>query len=229
MHEASHAHIVTTTVHGRYLLGSTAGAGAGLLVGFHGYGELADAQMDRLRAIPGSDLWVLASVQALHPFYRGRSNDVVASWMTRLDREHAIADNVAYVCAVVEDIGRRVPFTTVVYAGFSQGVAMAFRAALHGRQRGAVIALGGDVPPELKSGDTSGWRGLPVLLGRGTQDPWLTAAQLSSDLEFLRAAGAAVTPVVFDGGHEWAAEFRAAAGEWLRGRRPRSRGPDSAY
>jgi predicted esterase len=225
MHKASHAHLVTATVHGRYLFDSTAGRGAGLLVGFHGYAELADAQMDRLRAIPGSELWVLASVQALHPFYRGRSNDVVASWMTRLDREQAIADNVAYVGAVVADIRRRVQFSTIVYAGFSQGVAMAFRAALRGPHRGAVIALGGDVPPELKSGDTSGWRGLPVLLGRGTQDPWLTEDQLTRDLEFLRAAGAEVTPVIFDSGHEWAPAFCAAAGEWLmdRGSALRSR------
>jgi predicted esterase len=224
MHEASHAHVVATTVHGRYLLDSTAGAGAGLLVGLHGYGELADAQMDRLRALPGAHEWVLASVQALHPFYRGRSHEVVASWMTRLDREHAIADNVAFV----GDIACRSGLPTIVYAGFSQGVAMAFRAAVHGPHRGAVMALGGDVPPELKEGDPSRWRGLPVLLGRGRQDPWLTEEQLALDLEFLRAAGAEVTPVVFDGGHEWAAEFRAAAGEWLRDRRPRSRGPDSA-
>lgn len=219
MHKASHAHLVAATVHGRYLLDSTAGRGANLIVGFHGYAELAEAQMDRLRAVPGAQRWLLASVQALHPFYRGRSNQVVASWMTRLDREYAIADNAAYVRAVVEDIARRASFTSIVYAGFSQGVAMAFRAAVHGPHRGAVMALGGDVPPELKEGDASRWRGLPVLLGRGRQDPWLTEQQLALDLEFLRAAGAEVTPVIFDGGHEWALPFCAVAGEWLAARR----------
>jgi predicted esterase len=212
------AHFVTTTVHGRYLLDDPAADRAGVLLGFHGYAELAEAQMDRLRAIPGADRWLLASVQALHPFYRGRTNEVVASWMTRLDRERAIADNVSYVAGVVDDIARRAPFADVVYAGFSQGVAMAFRAALCGPRRGAVIALGGDVPPELRAGDRSRWHGLPVLLGRGAQDPWLTEAQLARDLEFLRDAGAEVTPVVFDGGHEWAPAFCAAAGTWLAAR-----------
>lgn len=215
MRTQSQAHLVAATVHGRYLLDAARERGAGLIVGFHGYAELAEAQMERLRAIPGADRWLLASVQALHPFYRGRTDEVVATWMTRMDRERAIADNVAYVGAVLEDISHRAPFGGVVYAGFSQGAAMAFRAALLGPRRGPVMALGGDVPPELKTGDRSRWQGLPVLLGRGTRDPWLTEAQLTRDLEFLRSAGARVSPATFEGGHEWAPEFDAMAGEWL--------------
>ena len=215
MRTHSQAHLVAATVHGRYLLDADSERGAGLIVGFHGYAELAEAQMERLRAIPGADRWLLASVQALHPFYRGRTDEVVATWMTRMDREQAIADNVAYVRAVLEDIAHRAPFGSAVYAGFSQGVAMAFRAALQGPRRGPVMALGGDVPPELKTGDNSRWEGLPVLLGRGTRDPWLTEAQLTCDLEFLRCAGAHVTPATFEGAHEWAPEFVAMAGEWL--------------
>ncbi len=64
------------------------------------------------------------SVQALNRFYN-RSNDaIVANWMTREDRELAIADNLAYV-----DGGRgRRPRDqhrnqcALVYVGFSQGV-----------------------------------------------------------------------------------------------------------
>jgi predicted esterase len=219
MNHDPHARLVAATVHGRYLLDLSAGRARGLLVGFHGYAEVAETQVERLRAIPGADTWMLASVQALHPFYRGRSNDVVASWMTRLDREHAITDNVAYLGAVLDDIAGRVRFDTVVYAGFSQGVAMAFRAALLGPRRGAVMAVGGDVPPESKTGDTSRWQHLPVLLGRGTEDPWLTESQWADDLRFLRDAGATVTPAVFAGGHEWNSEFAAMAGVWLADRR----------
>ena len=38
-----------------------------------------------------------------------------------------------------------------------------------------------------------------------------------SDLEFLENAGVPATRLVFDGGHEWADEFRAEAGRFLAG------------
>ena len=122
-----------------------------MLVGFHGYAESADMQLERLRAIPGSDEWVIISIQGLHRFYDRRRNEVIASWMTRQGREHAIADNLAYVDAVVDAVSReRAAAPGIVFAGFSQGVAMAFRAAASSTRRvGGVIAVGGDVPPEI--------------------------------------------------------------------------------
>ena len=111
--------------------------------------ENARTQMERLQAIPGAALWTLVSVQALHRFYRGRSEEVVASWMTSEDRDAAIADNIEYVDAALDAVPHG-PATRIVYAGFSQGVAMAFRSAVRGRHGAAgVIGIGGDVPPEL--------------------------------------------------------------------------------
>ena len=47
--------IVAATVHGRYLAIPPASSGpAPLLVGFHGYAEDAETQLERLRAIPES-------------------------------------------------------------------------------------------------------------------------------------------------------------------------------
>lgn len=211
-------HLLPATVHGRYLLEEPATPTGGLLVGFHGYAETADTQLARLRALPGSDAWTLASIQALHPFYRGRSEEVVASWMTRLDRERAIADNIAYVLAVVAALRRRLPPGPTVYAGFSQGVAMAFRAALADEVEAAVLALGGDVPPELLEGDRSRWRGRFVLLARGSAEPWLSEARFAADIAALEAAGAEVTPVVFEGGHEWNVAFCERVAPWLEAR-----------
>ena len=37
-----------------------------MLVGFHGYAEDAEAQLERLRAIPESTRWLSVSIQALH-------------------------------------------------------------------------------------------------------------------------------------------------------------------
>lgn len=185
----------------------------GLLVGFHGYGENAEIQMERLAAIPGIDGWTLVSVQGLHRFYKGRAEDVVASWMTRQDREDAIRDNVAYVDNVVE--ATRVSGEPIVCLGFSQGVAMAFRAAVRGRVKASgVIGVGGDVPPELLA-DSASW--FPrVLLTRGTRDEWYTAEKMGKDYRALRPRVDDVQTLEYDGGHEWTEEVARAAGEFLQ-------------
>ena len=213
--------LIETPTHGRVLVRKAGGqAPAGLLVGFHGYAETAEIQRARLEAIPGADAWTLLSVQALHRFYRGRSEEVVASWMTRQDRDAAIGDNVRYVGAAIEAVrpaGRT--SDRVVFTGFSQGVPMAFRAALLGRSPCAgIIAVGGEIPPEL-AGDPS-LRFPPVLIVRGTRDEWYTEARFDANVRSLEARNLEVSPVVFDGGHEWGGSAAAAAGAFLSSLQP---------
>ena len=209
--------LIETPIHGRVLWRAPeAGPIAGLLVGFHGYGEQADLQMERLVAVPGAARWGLASIQALHRFYRPRSQEVVASWMTRQDRDAAIADNLRYVDAAVQAVSRACGSDQrmVVYAGFSQGAPMAFRAAVHGRARCAgVVAVGGEIAPELLGRPDA--RFPPAVLVRGARDEWYSQAQLEADIAALEARRVAVRAVVFDGGHEWSAEAATAAGDLL--------------
>ena len=207
-------HLIPTLTHGRMLVRpARAAAARGLLVGFHGYAENAATQIDRLEAIPGASAWTLVSIQGLHRFYRGRTEDVVASWMTREDRDVAIADNLAYVAAAVDEVPHD-DSTRIVYAGFSQGVAMAFRAAVLGRDPGSgVIAIGGDVPPDLFTNRSL--RFPSVFLARGERDEWFTQLKFDADVAALTARSAPPTSVVYDGAHEWNAAVATAAGEFL--------------
>jgi len=207
--------LIETPTHGRVIVRErTAPTRAGLLVGFHGYAETAEIQIARLAAVPGADAWTLLSVQALHRFYRGRSEEVVSSWMTRQDRDTAIADNVRYVDAAIAAVRTSGSNDPIVYAGFSQGVAMAFRSAVLGRWPGAgVVAVGGDVPPELLEDGTL--RFPDVLMVRGTADEWYTQANFESDVEGLKARSCKIEPVVFDGGHEWSNAASESAGTFL--------------
>jgi predicted esterase len=206
---------IAALVHGRYLLESPPDpAGCPLLVGFHGYGENAERHLEELRSLPGSSRWVLCAVQALHPFYN-RTGQVIASWMTRQQREHSILDNIRYAASVVSEVKRELPVSErLVYLGFSQGAAMAYRAAAgSGHACLGVVALGGDVPPELASRDLGHFP--PVLLGRGSSEEWYDAAKMEHDVELLRGKGIDVRSFVFEGGHEWTNEFRAQAGRFL--------------
>ena len=202
---------IEAPAHGRVLVRDV-DSPRGLLVGFHGYAETAEAQLERLAAMPGTDAWTLVAAQGLNRFYRGRTQDVVAGWMTRQDRGDAIRDNVAYVDNVIE--ATRSGSEPIVVAGFSQGVAMAFRAAVLGRAGASgVIAVGGDIPPELLAGSASPFP--RVLLIRGATDDWYTAKKLDADLSALRARGEDPQAFTHDGGHEWTADVAMAAGDFL--------------
>jgi predicted esterase len=203
---------IPVRIHGRFLV-APASEPAGFLVGFHGYAQNAEAMMEDLRRLPDSARWTLVAIQGLHRFYN-RENQVVASWMTREDRELAIADNVAFVDAVLDAVAHEhgTP-AAIVCVGFSQGVAMAYRTAARSARRiDAVIALAGDVPPELNVPAT---RLPPVLIGRGTRDRWYTEEKMQADLRVLAGMGVAARAHVFDGGHEWSAPFETEAAQFV--------------
>ena len=204
---------IEAPAHGRVLVHDV-DSPRGLLMGFHGYAETAETQLERLAAVPGTDAWTLVAAQGLNRFYRGRTQDVVAGWMTRQDRDDAIRDNVAYVDNVIE--ATRNGSEPIVVAGFSQGVAMAFRAAVLGRAGvNGVIAVGGDIPPELLAGSASASPFPRVLLIHGATDDWYTAKKLDADMSALRARGEEPEAFTHDGGHEWTADVAMAAGDFL--------------
>jgi predicted esterase len=213
------AHVVAARTHGRYFVRPPRGETAGILVGFHGYLESAEKHLVDLESIPGLDAWALVAVDALHAFYGSRSGSgrVVRGWMTRDLREEAIADNVAYVRGVVESARARFGWPLpVALLGYSQGAAMAWRAAvLAGHEVAAAIALAGDLPPELAALPSEVPFPRRALLARGEADDWYTAEKLELDRARLVPRGLEVETLTFAGGHEWTDDFRAAAGALL--------------
>ena len=218
-------HTLSASTMGRYLvepasrpvpLGDTP-----LLVGFHGYGQNAEMLMEDLRRIPGAAGWTLVSVQALHRFYNTKTQVVVGSWMTSLDRDQAIKDNLAYVGSVIAELraglrpelGAEMGGGKLVFAGFSQGAAMAWRATARFSPCDGLIVLGGDLPRDVAEAATLTLP--PILLGRGDRDTFYTADQLAKDLTVIEARGLQVETLRFEGGHEWHPSFLDAAGRFL--------------
>jgi predicted esterase len=211
-------HTIATGTHGRYLVDAPQGPGPWpVLMGFHGYAEAASVHLEELARLDPAHAWLRVSVQGLHRFYT-RAQDVVASWMTREDRALAVADNLAYAAAVRAAIARDYDTASpLVMVGFSQGAAQAYRAGLAAADACAgIIVLGGDLPPDVAAEAASL---PPVLIGRGHDDPWYSAARLAEDRERLTAAGVPFTVCEFDGAHEWGDVFVQAAAAWLAARR----------
>jgi predicted esterase len=200
---------IDTPTHGRVLVKDAVASKTDyrFLVGFHGYAQNAEDMIEELERIPGSDAWTLVSVQALHRFYSRGNERVVASWMTRQDRDLAIADNIVYVDRVVRSLLADAPQAPVVFVGFSQGVAMAYRAAILGAHRArAVIAVGGDVPPEVKTAPAEQFPA--ILVAAGETDPFYTPEKVDADEAFLVSIGVGHDVFRYPGAHEWTEALR---------------------
>ena len=206
---------VPARAHGRVVVRDAGydGKRSRLLLAFHGYAQHAESMIEMLEPVPDINRWTIASVQALHPFY-GRQNEVVASWMTRQDRELAIAENIDYVDDATVALQRERRADVIVCVGFSQGASMAWRAGVLGRRRAdGVVALAGDIPPELNDAPAENF---PIaLLAGGDKDEWYTAEKMNADLKLLEQKGAPHGSLRFNGGHEWTDEFRAELGRFL--------------
>lgn len=211
--------VVEARTHGRYLVRppATETPATAIVVGCHGYGENATRHMAELATIPGAERAALVSVDALNAFYDRKSGEVVRGWMTKELRELAIADNVDYLRAILDEVrprfGWRLP---LLFLGFSQGVAMAWRAAVAaGHGAAAMVALAGDVPPELLRMPAEVPFPRRVLLARGSLDDWYSETKMAEDVAALAARGVRAETLVFEGGHVWSDPFRAATGQLL--------------
>ena len=211
-------HFVRTEVQGRILVESAKGASeenTPYLIGFHGYAENAERHIACLQRIPLKGA-LRCAVQALHPFYN-RSEEVVASWMTKQDREQAIRDNLRYIDAAIQHLFDAYGQSKrLFFLGFSQGAAMAYRAAAGSSfPSRAVVSIGGDLPPELASIPLEHLP--PVLVCRGDSDPYYSEEQLRLDVERLRENGADADEFTYAGTHEWTEQLESGIGAFLEG------------
>ena len=165
---------------------------------------------------PARQRWLIVSVQGLHRFYRRRSGDVVAGWMTRQDRELAIADNRAFIAAVVDEVAQQWRLAhPLVLRGILPG-------CRHGLSRGMLVSTPRSAASSRSAATCrpssrarrSAEHG-PPYSGRGQRDEWYSADLFAADAVRLREAGVEVGTVVLDGGHAWTPAFSAEAGSVL--------------
>lgn len=92
----------------------------------HGYGQLVKYFIRKFTQLPQNLL--IVAPEGMHRFYRkGSSGRVGASWMTKEDREHDIADTISCLNKVDSIISEQFPIEKRYLLGFSQGGAAAAR------------------------------------------------------------------------------------------------------
>lgn len=174
----------------------------------HGYSMRAVPFLEDFRPVDDGSRLIVAP-EALSRYYDGpltahKTAPVVASWMTRDEREAEIRDYVAYLDRLHEVMTRRFagspPPVTVL--GFSQGGATALRWVVRGTVVPArVIVWASSMPPELDYANNERLRAATFTYVSGTADQFITAKVLDQQLGMLHDAKLPCRSLSFDGGH----------------------------
>lgn len=194
------------TVHrtARYHVLGDAVAARALWVVLHGYGQLARYFLRKFEGMEGGLL--IAAPEGLSRFYMDDGHSRVgATWMTREDREHEIADQISYLDRLADTLlATCPPGTPMNVLGFSQGVATACRWLGLGHARAQQLVLwGGNLPPDLPAGAwTARLSATRTLLVHGDRDPIVPGSVLAANEVVLRGAGVPHESLRHDGGHE---------------------------
>ena len=177
----------------------------------HGYGQLAADFIKEFEIIADSTR-VIVAPEALSRYYMANEagfhsteSKVVASWMTREDREAEIDDYVAYLDAVYDETISKVDRknASVTVLGFSQGGATANRWLTRGRSRadrlimwGALIASDAD----LNQAATF-FRDVKLTIVYGKKDQFANEKVIDEYQRVLTEKRIPFELLTFDGGH----------------------------
>lgn len=186
----------------------------------HGYGQLAGFFVRHFAPVAEAGMRVVAP-EALNRFYlespearvAGGSQRVGATWMTREDREHEIADYVAYLDQVADAaLSACAPGARLGVLGFSQGGTTAARWVARGRHRPhALVLWAAQIPDDLSLPTDLADVALTFVVGR--DDPYASREVVAGIEARLLAARVPHRMQWYDGGHRLdAAALRLALG-----------------
>lgn len=188
-----------------------------LLVVLHGYGQNCERFIRVFEPLQHRNILVVAP-QAPHQFYVKMNPKIVGfTWLTQYQRDRSIDEFVNYMQRL---LGRIVEMHScnrerVFFLGFSQGVSMAYRAAVSGKLPVAgVIACGADLPPDVSKKLSHAQR-FPVYIAHGIEDTVVPLEKARQAQATLRANNFQVEPFFFPGGHEIPGEVVEKFANWM--------------
>lgn len=213
-------HHLTVARAARYYLLGDSGSARRAWVGCHGYGQLAAAFIGYLSTAAGEGR-LLVAPEALSRFYLENGlGPIGASWMTREDREHEIADYIRFLDQVATQLQGRLPADHRLFAlGFSQGVATVSRWLVRGKSEMAGLILwAGTVAPELQpEALREKLAGKRVALVAGNKDEFVKPDWFDRETGRFTQAGADCRAFPFHGGHRLDRVILGQAMEFVEG------------
>lgn len=167
----------------------------------HGYAQLASDFLNEFNGI-STDRRLVVAPEGLHRFYhKGGADKVVASWMTKEDREDDIRDYVSWLDMAAADVLLRCrPDVKITVLGFSQGAATATRWITSGMTTiHHLILWCGFFPPDLREDFSVAETQLTIVTA--SDDRFISPEEEQRQLAIIKAKHATYKHIRFTGQH----------------------------
>jgi predicted esterase len=171
----------------------------------HGYGQLAEFFIRKFQAFDSADRLFIAPEGTNYQYLQGFSGRVGANWMTRHERERAIANNHRFLDFLLNDLlGKFKKRPKINILGFSQGAATATRWASNweGNIDRLVLWAGGFATDLILEDARVKFLNTEIHLVLGEKDELISPESIEIQEELIRDLGKVVHRHFFSGGHE---------------------------
>ena len=172
----------------------------------HGYGMLSEFFIKKFECILNDSTVVIAPEGSNRFYLENNYYRVGASWMTKLDKEKDIEDNISFIQTLYSNIVDEIGHTNFKLntLGFSQGGATLVRWIMSNNITvDSLILWGSDIPKDcLTSEKKSRWSSIDVKLVIGNQDEYINEENKQKVIDLISSYGLKYELVEYEGSHK---------------------------
>ena len=172
----------------------------------HGYGMLSEFFIKKFDCILNDSTVVIAPEGSNRFYLESNYYRVGASWMTKLDKEKDIEDNISYIQTLYSKIADEIGHTNFKLntLGFSQGGATLVRWIMSNSINiDSLILWGSDIPKDcLTEEKKSRWSSIDVKLVIGNQDEYINEENKQKVIDLISSYGLKYELVAYEGSHK---------------------------
>jgi predicted esterase len=170
----------------------------------HGYGQLANHFIRNFEILEAKHTLIVAP-EGMHRFYWEKfSGKVVASWMTKEDREDDILDYVNYLDLLYSEVmsSLKNKKAKIIVLGFSQGAATVCRWIANKKSPvDQLILWAGSLPPDLHFPEEL-TKTMRIQFVAGDADEFIKEEQVNEYRQLFREKKLSIEIIRFQGKHE---------------------------
>ena len=172
----------------------------------HGYGMLSEYFVKKFECIINETTLVIAP-EATNRFYLGNNyNRVGASWMTKLDREQEIRDNILFLDKLFSIIKKEIGHDNFKLntLGFSQGGPALVRWLMSNKlNTNSLILWGSDIPKDsLVTENKSRWNSINLKIVIGKNDEYINEEKKQEFVGVVKSYGLKYELIEYEGSHK---------------------------
>lgn len=172
----------------------------------HGYGMLSEYFIKKFECILNDSTVVIAPEGSNRFYLENNYYRVGASWMTKLDKEKDIEDNISFIQTLYSNIIDEIGHTNFKLntLGFSQGGATLVRWIMSNSITiDSLILWGSDIPKDcLTKEKKSRWSLIDVKLVIGNQDEYINEENKQKVIDLISSYGLKYELVEYEGSHK---------------------------